>query len=84
MKPRAGASIEYWPGGQLRKGEVPLPIGDRLPRFVGVFPQNLDVDAGQPRTRLIDDDAADRRREVWATASATRKEAEDRESRRVA
>ena len=49
------------PGGQLGKGEVPLGVADAAPRFVGVLPENRDVNARKPGTGLVEDDAANGR-----------------------
>ena len=61
VNPWRVASIGVRPGGQLGKGEVPLGVADAAPRFVGVLPENRDVDARKPGTGLVEDDAANGR-----------------------
>ena len=54
---------------------MPLPVGDDLALLVGLFPEHLDLDVGQPRTGLIDHDAADgRARGLGGSVSRGRKE----------
>ena len=62
---------------------MPLPVGDDLPLLVGLFPEHLDLDVGQPRTGLIDHDAADgRARGLGGGVSRGRKEDDSAEAER--
>jgi hypothetical protein len=78
---RVAGLDRVWPRRQLGEREVPRAIGDGLTGFVGLFAQELDLDARQPRTRLIDDNAADRRARCLGPDDAVGQDGEEGEER---
>jgi hypothetical protein len=78
---RVAGLDRIWPGRQLGKREIPLAIGDGLTGFAGLFAQELDLDAGQSRTGLIDDNAANRRARRLGPDHAVGQDREEAEER---